>query len=130
MLPPVSFEEDLMAETILAQCGLDCGGCPARTAYLTDDDALRARTAAEWSKAFSADIKAEQVNCSGCRVEGEPKFAHCHECEVRLCGVARSLPSCGACPDYASCSKIAALHTMMPDAKRTLDAIHARLTGH
>jgi hypothetical protein len=122
--------EDLMSDVILAQCGLECGKCPARIAHLTNDDELRARTAVEWSKAYNADIPPEAISCSGCRVAGEPKISHCSVCEVRLCGVERAQANCGECADYQSCRKIATLHAMMPDAKKVLDVIHARRTEH
>ena len=35
---------------MLAMCGLDCAACPAFIAHKTDDQALRVKTAAEWSK--------------------------------------------------------------------------------
>ncbi len=42
---------------IVAKCGLACSECPAYIATQTNDDALRAETAAKWSKMFKADIK-------------------------------------------------------------------------
>ena len=51
---------------LLACCGIDCNACPALIATRTNDAALRAKTAAEWSKSFGHDFKPEQVNCSGC----------------------------------------------------------------
>ena len=44
------------ATKTLAMCGLDCAACPAFIAYRTNDQALRAKTAAEWSKAFKVEL--------------------------------------------------------------------------
>ncbi len=118
-----------MSETMMAQCGLDCSKCPARIVYLKDDPELRARTAAEWSKAFNAKVKPEDVFCSGCRVDGPPKIAHCATCEVRKCGRERGVANCGECADYASCKTIAGFLQFIPDMKAVLDGIHAGRSG-
>lgn len=34
---------------LIACCGLDCENCDARIATVTNDDALREKTAKEWS---------------------------------------------------------------------------------
>ena len=41
-------KEKKMAK-MLSMCGLDCAACPAFIAHQTGDQALRAKTAAEWS---------------------------------------------------------------------------------
>jgi hypothetical protein len=122
--------EGVMSETMVAQCGLDCSKCPARIAFVKDDPELRRRTAEEWSARYNAKVKAEDVFCSGCRVEGPPKISHCGECEIRRCGRARSVANCGECADYATCTTIAGFLQYVPDAKATLDAIRARAAGH
>lgn len=119
-----------MAETMIAQCGLDCSRCPARVAFLEDDPELRERTAKEWSERYNISVRAEDVFCSGCRVEGPPKIGHCGVCEVRLCGRGRGVASCGECADYPACGTIAGFIQYIPDAKATLDAIRARASGH
>jgi hypothetical protein len=117
--------EDPMSEMMVAQCGLDCSKCPARIVFLKDDPELRRRTAAEWSKAYNAQVKPEDVLCSGCCVEGPPKISHCAVCEVRKCGRARGVANCGECVEYPECKTIAGMLQYIPDAKATLDAIRA-----
>ncbi len=119
-----------MNQPLIAQCGLDCSTCPARIAFLKDDPELRRRTAAEWSARYNATVRPEDVFCSGCRTEGGPKISHCGECEVRRCGIAKGVASCGACSEYRTCATIAAHLTYIPDVKATLDAIHARTFAH
>jgi hypothetical protein len=113
-----------MSERLVATCGLDCGVCPARIAFLKDDPELRRRTAAEWSSRYNVTITAEEIFCSGCRVEGGPKIGHCGECEIRACGIAKGVANCGECAEYGACATIAGFLGYVPDAKATLDTIH------
>jgi hypothetical protein len=108
-------------EKIVGACGITCGDCPAFIATQRNDDALRAKTAREWSSAYHADIRPENVNCDGCPGAGPRLFAHCLECEVRACAHGRRLVTCAACADY-SCQKLDAFLSMMPDdrARKTL----------
>ena len=57
-------------DKLTACCGLDCEKCDARTATLTNDDGLRERTAALWSKLNGVTITPEMINCTGCRTLG------------------------------------------------------------
>ena len=100
----------------IAFCGIVCTECPARQATAADDSALRAKTAEEWSKAFNASLNPEDIRCEGCTSAGA-KFAHCLECNVRLCGVGRGVQNCGTCGEYGICSTIKELHAMVPQAK-------------
>ena len=107
---------------LLGICGLDCAGCGAYLATKNNDDALRVQTAAEWSEMFDADIKPEHINCTGCTAPGA-KIQHCGECQVRLCGLARGLTSCGQCEDY-SCETLDGFFKFLPpEAKANLDEI-------
>ncbi|NLT74918.1 MAG: DUF3795 domain-containing protein, partial [Planctomycetes bacterium] len=82
---------------LLAMCGLDCAACPALIAHRTDDEALRVKTAAEWSKQFGVEIPPERVDCVGClKLEGV-HIGHCGECEIRQCGLDRHVKSCALC---------------------------------
>ena len=92
---------------LIAYCGLDCEKCEARTATLTDDNALREKVAAEWSEMNSADIRPEMINCDGCRVEGR-KFAYCESlCPIRQCAKGRGYATCGSCAEMDGCKNLA-----------------------
>ena len=106
---------------IIAVCGIVCGECPALAATRNDDNALREKTAKEWSQMFNADIKPENINCDGCMPDTGKKFHHCTECEIRLCGIGKGLDNCSQCANYA-CSKLEEFFKMVPAAKETLDA--------
>jgi hypothetical protein len=108
---------------LIAVCGIDCAECPARTAWLTDDDALRQKTAVEWSKAYKSDIKPADINCTGCTTAEGPHISHCESmCEIRKCGQTRKVANCAACPDYA-CDKLEGVFKMVPEARKTLDSL-------
>ena len=109
---------------LLACCGIDCNACPALIATRTNDAALRAKTAAEWSKSFGHDFKPEQVNCSGCTSDGA-HIDYCSMCEIRKCAGSRKLENCASCADYG-CATLAGFHKNAPEAKARLDALRSR----
>ncbi len=106
----------------LAYCGLDCFQCPAYLATKNNDDQLRATTAAQWSAMFQAEIKAEQINCDGCKSGTERKFFHCSQCEIRSCAEGKKYETCAECADFA-CEKVAFVVDNVPEAKAALEAL-------
>lgn len=89
-------------EKLRAACGLDCKQCPAYTARETNDNELRAKTAAEWSAAFGANFLPEQINCISCLIDGV-HGGYCSVCPVRACVISKDLPNCHSCSDFSSC---------------------------
>jgi hypothetical protein len=110
---------------LLAYCGIDCDACPALIATRTNDAALRAKTAAGWSKSFGHDFKPDDINCSGCSSTDGPHLGYCSICGIRKCAVSRKLETCAACADYG-CATLAGFHEKAPEAKARLDTIRAR----
>lgn len=113
-------------EKMIAVCGLVCTSCPAYLATQRDDDALRAKTAANWSQMFNADIKPEAIHCDGCISVGGRLFSHCHVCEVRLCGFQHGVVNCAHCDDYG-CERITKFMEMASEARESLEAIRVEL---
>jgi hypothetical protein len=109
-------------EKLIAACGLDCVACPAYVAAKTNDQALRVKTAAEWTKSFGFDCKPEMVNCHGCMATDGVQIGNCAECGIRLCAIGKKKETCAACADYG-CATIAGFWKDCPDAKKTLDAL-------
>ncbi len=111
-------------DRMIACCGLVCSECPALVARRTGDDDLRRRTAAEWSAMYGADVRPEHIDCDGCTctAPGGVHTPHCAECQIRACALARSLPNCGRCGEYAGCQTISGFLAMVPDARKVLDA--------
>ena len=91
---------------LIAFCGLDCASCEARTATIHNDNALRTRVAQKWSALNHADIRPEDIHCTGCRVDGV-KTPYCdHLCPIRQCALQRGVAHCGECVEMAHCDTL------------------------
>ena len=110
-----------------AICGLDCGSCEARLATVRNDDELRAKVAADWSKLNGVDITPDMIRCEGCRGEGV-KSVYCEAlCPIRQCAIKKGKKSCGFCSELQSCKTVApvlkysesALHTLLKEGGRS-----------
>lgn len=105
---------------LIACCGLDCEKCDARIATLTNDDALREKTAKLWSELNQAEITPEMINCTGCRVDGA-KTPFCESfCEIRKCVQKKGLETCGNCQELENCEKIALIIKNNPNVLNNL----------
>ncbi|MBI4871590.1 MAG: DUF3795 domain-containing protein [Candidatus Riflebacteria bacterium] len=111
---------------MISMCGLDCAGCPAFLARLNNDQALREKTAVEWSAQFQCDFKAADINCVGCLVREGAHIGHCSECEMRLCGLAKGVKNCAHCGDYP-CAPLSKFLEMVPPAKANLEEVRKSL---
>lgn len=107
---------------MIAYCGLNCSNCIAYIATMENDDAKRATVAQQWSSAYNADIKPEDINCFGCKSEG-PKVYYCENmCQIRLCCMEKQLENCACCPDY-KCETLAGFISLAPEAGQTLEKL-------
>ena len=61
---------DIWEKLYTRGCGLDCEKCDARIATITNDNTLREKIAALWTKLNGVTIAPEMINCTGCRIEG------------------------------------------------------------
>lgn len=87
---------------LIACCGLDCESCDARIATLTNNNALREKTAALWTKLNGVTITPEMINCTGCRVDGA-KTPFCDKlCSVHNCVREKMLDTCADCAQIRS----------------------------
>ena len=88
---------------LIGCCGLDCKKCDARIATLTNDNALREKTAALWTKLNGVTILPEMINCTGCRIEGV-KTPFCDRlCPVHNCVREKGLNTCADCGQMDGC---------------------------
>ena len=88
---------------LIACCGLDCETCGARIATVTNDDALREKTAALWSKLNGVPITPDMMHCTGCRTEGA-KTPFCDKlCPIHNCVREKGLDTCAGCPQMDGC---------------------------
>lgn len=116
-----------MVHELVAACGIRCVECPARIATQARDVDAARRVAREWSAAYHVEVDVSDVWCDGCMVPGR-KCAHCAECEVRTCAIARNVEHCGACAKYP-CAPLKAFHAMVPAARDVLERLRAGATA-
>jgi hypothetical protein len=116
------MQESRRTTKTLSMCGLDCAACPAFLAYKTNDQALRERTAVEWSRQFHAELKPADINCVGCLKTQGVHIGHCAECEIRKCGLSRKVTNCALCDDYP-CQTISQFLANVPVAKANLEEV-------
>ena len=109
-----------MTNELIGCCGLDCKKCDARIATLTNDNALREKTAALWTKLNNADITPEMINCTGCRSDGV-KTPFCgFICPIRKCVNAKGLATCADCKDVYECATLGTIRDNNPDVMKNL----------
>jgi hypothetical protein len=106
-------------EKIIAYCGLDCAECGAYLAHQNNDQALREKTAAEWTKAFNFTFTPEMINCTSCKGDGV-QVGNCSQCEMRKCAVEKGVVNCGACGEFKTCKTINDFIAQVPKAAENL----------
>jgi len=124
-IPEEKKEEPMKDTSIIAACGLICSTCPAYMATQKNDDALRVKTAKEWSEMFKVDIKPADINCDGCTTESSRLFNYCRVCEIRACAREKKVSTCAVCPGY-SCEKLDKFLAQVPEARAMLEEIRQR----
>lgn len=113
-----------MTKKLIACCGLNCETCDAYIATMQDDDALRRETAEKWQKMFNAPaIDFKSINCTGCRGDGV-QFAHCSECQIRICTGNKGYETCADCAELDTCKLIAQIHQYSADALENLKKLN------
>ncbi len=101
---------------LIAICGLDCETCEARIATITNDDALRARVAKQWSELNGVEITPEMINCAGCRVDGVKTPFCASLCPIRQCALTRGCATCAACGEMETCETLSMITGNNADA--------------
>ena len=108
----------------IAYCGLNCAECPAYNATQSDDQTLREKVAAEWSKEFNIELSSDDINCDGCHSTEGVLFSHCFECPMRLCALDRPLETCAECDEYP-CKDLEEFFGWVPVAKMKLESLRS-----
>ena len=106
-------------EKLIAYCGLDCAECDAYKALQNNDQALREKTAAEWTKYQNFNFTPDMINCTSCKGNGV-RFRHCSECEIRKCASGKGVLNCGACVEFTSCKTINDFIAQVPSVSDNL----------
>lgn len=99
---------------LIGCCGLDCEKCDARIATITNNNALREKTADLWTKLNGVTILPEMINCTGCRIEGA-KTPFCDKlCPVHNCVREKGLDTCADCGQMAGCPTLGQIAVNSP----------------
>lgn len=107
---------------MISYCGIDCEKCDALIATKTNDSSLRTKVADEISVFTGIKCTPEEVNCTGCRSDGE-KSPYCQKiCKARKCAIEKNLIHCGQCKQYP-CSELNKIFSFAPQAKEVLDRL-------
>ena len=108
---------------MLGYCGINCEECPAYNGTIATDMSLLEKAAAKFS---DGAYTAKEWVCLGCTPADQPFLARvCAKCEIRLCAIAKGIPNCAACADYASCQQIKDFMEGGKLAER-MDLLHTR----
>ena len=107
---------------MIAYCGLVCTSCPQFIATQNNDDIAREAAAKRIAEKFGLHFKPEEINCDGCLSSGGRLIGFCTTCEVRTCGIEKSVGSCSDCREQP-CDKLKKFHEFSPDAKASFDAL-------
>ena len=114
--------ETAMKDTnqLIGCCGLDCETCDARIATVTNDNALREKTAALWTKLNGVTITPDMINCTGCRMEGA-KTPFCDKlCPVHNCVREKGLDTCADCGQMDGCPTLGRIAENTPSVLENL----------
>lgn len=82
----------MVDENLLSPCGLYCGVCGIRTAYLSG----KPKFIDAMAKTYG--VKPEQIKCDGCR--SDARFVLCDVCSIRSCAVEKGIVGCHECGDW------------------------------
>ena len=117
--------ETIMKNTdqLIGCCGLDCEQCDARIATITNDNALREKTAELWTKLNGVAITADMINCTGCRIDGV-KTPFCDGlCPVHNCVKDKELATCADCQQMDGCPTLGRIATNNPSVVDRLNQL-------
>ena len=119
------FVEATMKNTnqLIGCCGLDCEKCDARIATITNDNVLREKTAALWTKLNGVTITPDMINCTGCRIDGA-KTPFCDKfCPVHNCIREKSLDTCADCRQMDGCPTLGQIAVNSPFVLENLNRL-------
>lgn len=108
-------------KALTACCGLDCEQCEVRVATIINDDALRREVARKWAEWNNAPyIRAEHINCMGCRAEGCKTYYCTEMCAIRRCVMSKNFGTCAECHDMSTCELLAEVAHNAPEVWNNL----------
>ena len=113
-------------DLLIGCCGIDCKKCDVYIATKNNDNDLREKTAALWSKLNSVKITADMLYCTGCRAEGAKTYYCSDVCEIRKCVNGNGFETCGECKKVGDCETVRAIHANNSEAAENVKAVNER----
>jgi hypothetical protein len=75
---------------MISYCGINCETRETLIATKTYDNSLRAKVAEEISAIAGVNCTPEEINCSGCRSDGEKSPYFQRVCKMRKCAIKKA----------------------------------------
>ncbi len=110
---------------MIAYCGMDCSDCEGFLATEENDNDKRKEVAEKWSLQYNSDIKTEQINCSGCKSDGEKFFFTEDMCPIRKCNIAKGTANCAECNEY-QCTRLKDFIALAPQIDEALKVLRQK----
>ncbi len=108
---------------LIGCCGLDCETCDARIATITNDNTLREKTAALWTKLNGVPITPDMIHCTGCRIDGA-KTPFCDKlCPIHNCVREKGLDTCADCEKMDGCPTLGRIAVNSPFVLENLNRL-------
>ena len=105
---------------LIGCCELDCEACDARIATITNDTALREKTAALWSKLNGVPITPDMMSCTGCRIDGPKTPFYDKLCPIHTCVREKGFDTCADCAQMDGCPVLGHIAANNPAALERL----------
>lgn len=91
-------------DKIIGFCGIICTDCPAYKATQKKDNLYKIKLAEAW-RTYKYPLQSEDIDCDGCIKTGKKLIGFCNDCEIRQCGMEKSIKNCAYCSDFP-CEKL------------------------
>jgi hypothetical protein len=109
-------------DKMIAFCGIHCSECPVYLVTQKNSDVMREKVLKLWSKQYNMELSIEDINCQGCKTDGNQLFAHCKKCDIRSCAQEKRIDSCIKCNSYP-CKQIEDFFSIVPIARDNLEKL-------
>jgi len=107
---------------MIAFCGIYCSECPVYLVTQNNSNIMREKVLKLWSKQYNMELSIEDINCQGCKTDGNQLFVHCKKCAIRSCAQNKEIDFCIECDAYP-CKQIEDFFSIVPIARDNLEML-------